>query len=93
MASSKDIRNLIITLIILAAGIWILIRIARAYIGAIPSAFSEIGNSLEGMGTLITLGIAFLVVILVIVYFAKRSDEKKKQMQPQPRQPYPKQYS
>ncbi len=77
MASSKDIRNLIISLIILAVGIWFLIRIAKAYIGAVPSGFEEIANSLDSVGTLITLGIAFLVVILIIAYFAKHSDEKR----------------
>lgn len=93
MPTSKDIRNLIITLVILAAGIWIMLRIAGGFIGTIPSGFGGIGSSLESIGTILTLGIAVLIVILIILYFAKRSDEKKQQarqagyppQRPQPR--------
>lgn len=94
MTSSKEIRNLIIALIIMAIGIWFLTRIARAYIGSVPLVFADIASLLDSIGMLITLGIAFIIVILIIVYFAKRSDEKKQQKaqsryQPKPQPQYP----
>lgn len=74
---AKSVRNLIITLVILAAGIKLIAFIAQSSIPAGLSVPEGLKNSIEGVSTLVILGIAVLVLILIPVYLSKRSGEKK----------------
>ena len=76
---SRDVRNLIITLIILAIGIKLITLISASSISNIPGieSVSKVVESFKGLGDLSLYGIAFLVILLIPYYFSKRSKEKK----------------
>ncbi|MBI4170759.1 MAG: hypothetical protein HY514_03625 [Candidatus Aenigmarchaeota archaeon] len=74
--SSKDIRNVIITLIILASGVKILLYITEKFVNI--NAAGELGKSFSGMGTLFMYGAIVIAIILVPFYLSARSDERKK---------------
>ena len=80
--TAKDVRKLIITLIILVIGINILGYMANNYIPKIPNTISgtatDISPALNTLTTVISLGLGVLVLILIPVYFSKRSEEKYK---------------
>lgn len=69
---SKDIRNLILTLIILAVGIKLILLISAHYI-AQAGAFSELATAFQGLGDLTIYGLAAIVLLLLPYYFSKRS--------------------
>jgi uncharacterized membrane protein len=79
--NSKDNRNLIIALIILAIGIKIILMAFSNYlsknVGGIVGGFSDLTGSVESMGTLIIYGIIVLIILLIPFYLSKRSEEKK----------------
>ena len=75
---STDVRNLIITLIILAAGVWLLAGIGKSYIPSntgitIGTTFT---GSLDALKTIIMIFSAFVVVLLIPIYLYKRNKEK-----------------
>ena len=75
---STDVRNLIITLIIMAAGVWLLASIGKSYIPTntginIGTTFT---GSLDALKTIIMIFSAFVVVLLIPVYLYKRNKEK-----------------
>jgi len=79
---AKDVRNTILTLIILAAGVWLLATIGESFIPDVQGI--DIGTtftgSLSAIATIITIFSAFFVVILFPVYLYKRSKEKKQRV-------------
>ena len=76
---SRDVRNLIITLIILAIGIKLITLISASSISNVPGveSISNVVKSFTGLGDLSLYGIAFLVILLIPYYLSKRSQEKK----------------
>lgn len=75
---SKDILNLIISLIVLAAGVKIIAVVAKSYIPASPAYVSpELLASVDAISNLFILGTGVLVLILLPFYFSKKSEEKK----------------
>lgn len=79
---SKEISNLILSLIILAIGIKVVGIVAKGYtenpvIGISP----DLLNAVESLGNLFILGIGVLVLILLPFYFSKRSEENKQKQQ------------
>ena len=79
MSSSKDVRNWIISLIILAVGIKAVMIFMQNYLSAlsIVNLPEDIVGSVNSLGTLMIYGLAGLTFLLIIYYFSKRSDEKK----------------
>ncbi len=73
--SSRDIRNGILALIILALGIKLILYITGKYVDI--SAAGEIGKSLENVGDLFIYGAVIIAIILIPFYLSSRSSEKK----------------
>jgi hypothetical protein len=78
---SKKIRDLIITLIVLIVGIKLLVVLGLSYISSI-GFMAELTGSLEPLGNVLIIGLAFLIIILVPFYLSKRSEEKKGKAKP-----------
>lgn len=74
--SAKDVRNLILTLIILAIGIKLIMWITGNYIGNAGS-FSDLVAGFTGLGDLAMYGLILLAILLMPYYLSKRSQEKK----------------
>ena len=72
---SRDARNLIITLVVIAVGIKLITYISGRYIGQ-AGAVADLVASFTGLGDLVLYGVIILAVILVPVYLSKRSQEK-----------------
>jgi hypothetical protein len=68
--SSRDIRNGILTLIILAIGVKLILYITGTYIDI--SSAGEIGKSLDDIGTLFIYGALAIAVLLVPFYLSAR---------------------
>jgi hypothetical protein len=83
--AAKDVRNLIITLIILAVGIKLIVLISQTYTKTAASAadltgvanFTGIVDAINSLSDLIVLGLGILIIILIPVYLSKRSNERK----------------
>jgi flagellar biogenesis protein FliO len=77
--AAKDVRNLILAIIILIIGIFVLTRIGKGFMANIklPSTAPDIIASIEGMSTVLILGLGIIVIILIPIYLSKRSGEKK----------------
>ncbi len=74
--SAKDVRNLMLTLIILAIGIKLIMWITGNYIGNAGS-FSDLVAGFTGLGDLAMYGLILLAILLMPYYLSKRSQEKK----------------
>ncbi|MEM7819890.1 MAG: hypothetical protein QXD48_03620 [Candidatus Aenigmatarchaeota archaeon] len=76
---SKNIRNLILTLIIVIIGIKIIIFIFQNHLSRfeVVNIATDIINFVFKIGELIIYGLIFLIIILIPIYFSKRSDEKE----------------
>lgn len=75
---AKDIRNLIISLIIVAVGIKLITAISRDYMSSVGSvgSFSELIGSFNSLGDFALYGLVLLAILLVPFYLSKRSKEK-----------------
>ena len=84
ITDSKEIRNWIITLIILASGVWLLFTIGKTFIaGAAPPQLgvdTSIIASFDSISFLFLLAIGAITILLIPIYFAKRSQEKSNSM-------------
>ncbi len=85
MVASKDIRNAVVGLIILAIGIYFIINISAAYISPYlnkPGVAGKGGisgglvSSISGIGSTIIMGAGGLAVIMIPLYILKRRSEK-----------------
>ncbi|MBI5347267.1 MAG: hypothetical protein HZB66_01510 [Candidatus Aenigmarchaeota archaeon] len=79
---SKDVRNVILALFVLIAGIFILMQIAAGYISGISVSGVKlvsggIVSSVQSISTLFILGFSALLVLLIPLYVYARSNEKK----------------
>lgn len=75
--TAKNVRNLILTLIVLAIGIKLILWISGNYIGN-AGEFSSLVAGFTGLGDLAMYGLILLAIILIPYYFSKRSQEKKR---------------
>ncbi len=80
--TSKDIRNLILTLVIVAVGVKLITlttkNIKDIYVGVIGgSSFAGLINALDSIGDLILYGLLIIAILLIPYYLSKRSQEKK----------------
>ena len=77
--ASKDIRNLIATLVIVIIGVHLLVYISKVYIPQIGQSLPgmEIFSSIEGISNLITIVLVIIILFLLPFYFSKKSGEKK----------------
>mgnify|MGYP001591471643 CR=1 FL=1 len=79
---AKDVKRLIVTLIILIIGINLLVYLVKNYILNVPQAgldvlgTADITPALTTLSGVLSVGLAFLVLILIPVYLSKRSQEK-----------------
>jgi len=74
---SRDVRNLILTLAILALGIKIITYISGRFITQAGTAgFSGLVGAFTGLGDLMVYGLAAIALLLIPFYFSKRSSEK-----------------
>jgi len=77
--SSKDVKKLIITLIILGIGINILAYIGKNFISRLPVTRStDLTPAITNLTNLLSIGIVIIIIVLIPVYLSRRSDEKKK---------------
>jgi hypothetical protein len=83
--AAKDVRNLIVTLIILVVGIKAIVLVSQTYTRTAASAadltgvanFSNLVGAAESLSNLVIIGLAVLIIILIPVWLSKRSSEKK----------------
>jgi hypothetical protein len=82
--AAKDVRNLILTLVILALGIKAIAFVSQTYTATAASAAAASGldvtslvSAVSSLSNLIIIGLAVLVIILIPVWLSKRSGEKK----------------
>ncbi|MBI4019671.1 MAG: hypothetical protein HY364_05500 [Candidatus Aenigmarchaeota archaeon] len=71
----KEIRNTMISLAILAAGIWFVINITKSYmtITTLPGIPEGLSNSLDSLGMLLLYAIGVIEVLLLLAWlFARR---------------------
>lgn len=74
---AKDVRNLIISLVIAAIGIKLIAIISGRYISAAgATGFSELVSAFIGLGDLALYGLIVIAILLVPYYLSKRSKEK-----------------
>jgi hypothetical protein len=75
---SKDVRNAIISLIVLAAGVKaVMIVSATQLVGFDLAGLPDFVQAVDSLGTLLILAFAALAVILIPFYVYKRRQEKK----------------
>lgn len=74
--ASKDIRNLIITLLILGIGARLILYITERYVNI--AAAGGIGQSLNEIGIFLFYGAIVLALLLVPFWLSSRSNEKKR---------------
>ena len=80
---SKDIRNAIIALIILAIGSWSLTKLGKVFIPRdSPIDFTSFIAPIESILNLFLIGIVVLIVILIPVWIAKKRTEQKEKPVP-----------
>ncbi|MCX6816166.1 MAG: hypothetical protein NT120_04930 [Candidatus Aenigmarchaeota archaeon] len=81
---AKSIQKNIIMLIILAIGVKILTMVSKGYTAnlQVPGNIGELANSVESLSNLLLIGIVVIIIILIPIYLAKRSEEKKYGQQP-----------
>jgi hypothetical protein len=78
MTSSKDIRNLIIALIILTTGVWLIGRLSDGIIGKYGlGGFDSLILQFKQLSTTILFVLIALIALLIIVYIAKKFSERK----------------
>jgi len=76
--SSKDVRNAIIALIMLAIGAWLLLRVGKVFQPKdSPIDFGYIMASIEGVLNIFFIGIVVIIIILIPVWIAKKMQERK----------------
>ncbi len=77
-----DIRNWIITLVILVAGLFILLRVGKGFIAGAASPGLPIDKnllaSIDSISLLMAIGISIVILFLIPFYLSKRSQEKQK---------------
>lgn len=74
--SSKNLRNAIAALVILAAGVRILLYVPSLFVNIEQAG--ELGKSFSGIGDAIFLLLAALALLLLPFYLSARSGEKKR---------------
>lgn len=74
--TSKDIRNGIIALLVLAVGIKLILYIVSSYINI--SEAGEIGKSMENIGNIFFYAAILIAIILIPFYLSSRNSEKSK---------------
>jgi len=76
--ASKSTRNIIFGLIILAVGMYFMLRIASAYISSAgdTSPAKDIIASFTSYSTLFIYAVIVMVIILIPVYLYQRAGEK-----------------
>ena len=80
MPSSSQLSGWIVTLIILAAGIWILFSLGKGYIASAGSGSGVDGSllvALDSISLMLIAGTIVLIVLLGIFYLVKHSEEHK----------------
>ncbi|HLC76600.1 MAG TPA: hypothetical protein VJH04_00175 [archaeon] len=75
--TAKNVRNLILTLIILAIGVKLILWISGNYIGS-SGQFSDLVAGFAGLGDLAMYGLILLAILLIPYYLSKRSQERKR---------------
>ena len=81
MAEAKDIRNWIITLVILAGGLWVLLTVGKGFIAGVSQPGLPIDKgllaSVDSISLLLAIGVGAIIILLIPIYIAKHLQEKK----------------
>lgn len=74
--AAKEIKNLIVGIVIVLVGVQLLLRLSKGYTqGAqLPNIFP----SIDAMSNLLTIGLVIILLFLLPFYFSKRGEEKSK---------------
>ena len=80
--TSKDVRNLILTIIIIAVGVKLITLISKhlkdIYVGVTgEGSFANLFNALDSIGNLVLYILIIIAILLIPYYLSKRSQEKK----------------
>jgi len=77
---AKDVRNLIISLFVIAVGIKLVLNISAGYLSQVQVTQVIDVPPLEGIGNLFIFALAIFMLILVPVYLSKRSKERREHL-------------
>ena len=84
MTEAKDIRNWIITLVILAVGLWVLLKVGKTFIAGASQPGLPIDKgilaSVDSISLLLAIGVGVIILLLIPIYIVKRSQEKKEKI-------------
>ena len=76
--ASKEVMKLILSLIILAAAVKGVAIYSKGLVpSGVPGLSPESLNSVENVSNLLALGLAGIALLLLPVYFSKKSEENK----------------
>ena len=78
--AAKDIKNLIIAIIVLLVGIRLLVIIAKGYIPQSSLVPKDLLLSVDALSNLFTLGLVIVLLFAVPFYLSRRSEEKKQKI-------------
>ena len=72
------IRNHIISLLVIAVGIWFIIGISESYYSetSLPGVSIDITNSINSLGTMFLYGIGALIIFMIILYIYAKTAKK-----------------
>jgi uncharacterized membrane protein len=77
MMPAKDVKNLILTLIILLIGINAISMVAKGFTSRIENVdISGVANIITSFTAVISIALAIIIIILMPIYLSKRSQEK-----------------
>lgn len=78
--AAKDIRNLIVAIVIAIIGIQLLVRLAKGYIPQSPLVPPDISASIDALSNLLTLGLVVVLLLAIPFYLSRRSEERKQKI-------------
>lgn len=86
----KEIRNAIISLVVLGVGIWSILGMAKSYYAGtdLPGIPEGLAGSLDSIGRVFLYAIGFITLILLILYvYARKAGSSAERRTISPRQP------
>ncbi|MBI3190256.1 hypothetical protein HYZ41_00980 [archaeon] len=76
--SSRGVRNVIFTVVILVIGVELLWYVAKKYVSEAPaSSGTEILSSMDSFLNLFVIGLVLIILLLIPIYLSQRSEENK----------------
>lgn len=75
--SREELKGHIISLAVIAAGVWIVMELGKSYVSAtnLPGVPAGLGTSIDSLGTAMLYGIGALLALLFVAYVLSKSEK------------------